>query len=119
MQRTGRFQVGQQGRNEVSERHTKVLAGGTAHLLLQVSPTRFDALGVVVAHVAGRATLKALGGSKVQEVEVGAVVLGGAHTHSLSHIECNYDQQRAWKKITDEITAIGEAETPRTEKIQL
>ncbi len=54
MQRTGRLQVGQQGRNEVSERHTKVLAGGTAHHLLQVSPTRFDALGVVVARIAGR-----------------------------------------------------------------
>jgi hypothetical protein len=37
----------------------------------------------------------------------------------LSHIECNYDQQRAWKKITDEIVAIGEAETPLTEKIRL
>ncbi len=54
MQCTGRLQVGQQVRNEVSERHTKVLAGGTAHLLLQVVPTRFDALGVVVARVAGR-----------------------------------------------------------------
>ena len=43
------LQVGQQGRNEVSERHTKVLAGGTAHLPLHISPTRFDALGVVVA----------------------------------------------------------------------
>jgi hypothetical protein len=30
-------------------------------------------------------------------------------TLSLSHIECNYDFQRAWKKITDEIAAIGEA----------
>jgi hypothetical protein len=30
----------------------KVLAGGTTHLLLHVSPTRFDVLGVVVARIA-------------------------------------------------------------------
>ncbi len=54
MPSTDRLQVGQQGRNEVSERHTKVLAGSTAHLLLQLAPMRFDALGVVVASVAGR-----------------------------------------------------------------
>jgi hypothetical protein len=40
-------------------------------------------------------------------------------TLSLSHIECNYDFQRAWKKITVEIAAIGEADTPLTEKIRL
>jgi hypothetical protein len=42
-----------------------------------------------------------------------------ALSRSLSHIECNNDQQRAWKKITDEITAIREAETPHTKKILL
>ena len=42
-----------------------------------------------------------------------------SRTLSLSHIECNYDQQRAWKKITVEIAAIGEADTPLTEKIRL
>jgi hypothetical protein len=49
---------------------------------------------------------------------------GGWHsaltlTLTLSHIECNYDQQCAWEMITDEIAAIGEAETPLTEKILL
>ncbi len=80
MQRTGRFQVGQQGRNEVSERHTKVLAGGTAHLLLQVSPTRFDALGVVVARVAGRCVgvVTALAGPVPLEPRCSAVLSNGA-----------------------------------------
>jgi hypothetical protein len=80
MPRTGRLQVGQQGRNEASERHTKVLAGGTVHLLLHVSPTRFDALGVVVARIAGQCVgvVTALAGPVPLEPRCSAVLSNSA-----------------------------------------
>jgi hypothetical protein len=37
----------------------------------------------------------------------------------LSHIECNYDHQRAFKKIAEEIAACGQEKTPLLEKIRL
>jgi hypothetical protein len=54
MPNTGRLQIGQQSRNEGAERHAKDFAGGTANRLLQVTPSRLDALRVVIARVAGR-----------------------------------------------------------------
>ncbi len=45
------------------------------------------------------------------------------HLHSstfiLSHIESNYNQQRAWWKITEKIAEYGEPDTLLPEKIQL
>jgi hypothetical protein len=52
----------------------------TAHLLLQVSPTRFDALGVVVARVAGRCigVVTSLAGPVPLEPRCSAVLGNGA-----------------------------------------
>ncbi len=48
MLRPGRLKVSQQGTNEVLERHSAVLAWGTTHFLLQVAPTRFNALAMLL-----------------------------------------------------------------------
>ncbi len=41
------------------------------------------------------------------------------HTLLLSHIECNYDHQRAFKRIAEEISACGQEKTPLLKKIRL